>query len=113
MAHLGLFEVRTAALVCSASDNVDVPTTRAWQLNPSHSGVLQGLTEKEAYEMYGEEKVSWIRTDLRSADVSDASHADGSFMTCFGKVEVKHWRGSASWCSKIEHGIACNSCHWG
>lgn len=56
--------VRTAALVCSASDNVDVPTTRAWQLNPSHSGVLQGLTEKEAYEMYGEEKVKhWRGSD--------------------------------------------------
>ena len=38
--------------------------TTAWQLNPSHSGVLQGLTEKEAYEMYGEEKVTWIWVNI-------------------------------------------------
>ena len=41
-------KVRTAELVCSASDNEDVPMTRAWQLNPSHSGVLQA-TQKRWY----------------------------------------------------------------
>lgn len=56
--------VRTAELVCNASDNAGIPNKAAWQLNPSHSGVLQGLTEKEAIDMYGEARVKhWRGSD--------------------------------------------------
>jgi len=54
--------VKTAELACNASGNSAAPVIRSWRLNAIHSGVLQGLTEAEAFAMYGEEKVRLWRS---------------------------------------------------
>lgn len=90
--------VKTAELVCGASDNEDVPTTRAWQLNPGHSGVLQGLTEVEAFEMYGEEKVKhWRSSDdvkPESVDLKDPRHPANDKL--YAEVPVEELPGGES-----------------
>lgn len=55
---------KTAELVLKVSRNSSVEIDQSWKLNARHSGGLQGLTQAEAVERYGESKVTLWRSTL-------------------------------------------------
>eukprot|EP00434_Breviolum_minutum_P011811 symbB.v1.2.010424.t1/scaffold655.1/size176010/11 len=103
---------KTAELVLKVSRNSSVEIDQSWKLNARHSGGLQGLTQAEAVERYGESKVTLWRSsyDIPPACVErsdprhpicDPKYADvppellppgGESLACTVKRVVPHWK---------------------
>ena len=62
VAHTSLLKraIRTLFHVMDESDQLWVPTKKAWELNERHYGNLQGLDKQQTVDKYGKDQVSCL-----------------------------------------------------
>ncbi|CAJ1359693.1 unnamed protein product [Effrenium voratum] len=104
--------VRTAEMAMRVSKNQKAEIDKSWRLNARHSGGLQGLTQADAVDLYGESKVTLWRSsyDILPAcvekddprhPINDPTYKDvdpellppgGESLACTVKRVMPHWK---------------------
>jgi 2,3-bisphosphoglycerate-dependent phosphoglycerate mutase len=65
VAHTSMLQraIQTLHYVCTGIERLWLPTTKAWELNERHYGLLQGLDKQETVNKYGKDQVLiWRRS---------------------------------------------------